>query len=146
VSTAAPDDAAPHGTPTGRVLVVDDQDTIRSFVRAVLEDEGYVVAEAANGQEALTVARTAMPALILLDIHMPVLDGHGFVAAYEQGPGPRAPIVVMSAGANLAVWGAVRGVVGQLGKPFDLTSLLAIVAGFATSSRPRWSCPPLAAG
>jgi CheY-like chemotaxis protein len=64
-----------------QVLVVDDKASSRELIRTVLENSGYSVIEAANGQEALSVARQTSPDLILLDLQMPVLDGFG---ALEQ--------------------------------------------------------------
>jgi CheY-like chemotaxis protein len=57
------------------ILVVDDNDGIREIVRFELELLGYRVTEAVNGLEAVEVARTECPSLILMDISMPVLDG-----------------------------------------------------------------------
>ena len=64
-----------------RVLIVDDEPDIRATVSAMLEIEGYDVAEAANGADALQVFDELTPDVILLDMRMPVLDGWGFAAA-----------------------------------------------------------------
>ena len=61
------------------VLVVDDSDDIREMVRFVLDTSGYRVAVAENGLEAVQMARTESPDLILMDLSMPVLDGFGAV-------------------------------------------------------------------
>ncbi len=58
-----------------KVLVADDKATSRELVRTVLEKCGYMVVEAADGLEALRVARESSPDLIILDLHMPGLDG-----------------------------------------------------------------------
>jgi CheY-like chemotaxis protein len=60
-----------------RVLVVDDDASIRSVVSELLQDEGYVVDTAEDGAQALRRARDAPPEAILLDLMMPVLDGLG---------------------------------------------------------------------
>jgi CheY-like chemotaxis protein len=57
------------------IMVVDDDEDIRQMMRVLLEDDGYSVLEAENGQQAIEIAQTASPDLILMDLSMPVLDG-----------------------------------------------------------------------
>jgi CheY-like chemotaxis protein len=59
------------------VLIVDDSDDIREMVRFVLDTSGYRVLAAINGEDAVKLARTESPDLILMDLSMPVLDGFG---------------------------------------------------------------------
>lgn len=67
------------------VLIVDDDDDIREVIRALLEDEGYEVAEARHGEEALRLLRAAQRAyVVLLDLRMPVLDGQGVITAIAK--------------------------------------------------------------
>lgn len=61
------------------VLIADDKATSRELVRTVLENSGYAVVEAADGIEALRNARESKPDLIILDLHMPGMDGFGVV-------------------------------------------------------------------
>jgi CheY-like chemotaxis protein len=61
------------------VLIADDKATSRELVRTVLEKAGYAVVEASDGIEALRNARESKPDLIILDLHMPGLDGFGVV-------------------------------------------------------------------
>jgi CheY-like chemotaxis protein len=63
------------------VLVADDKATSRELVRIALEHSGYVVYEAGDGGEALNSARDLRPDLIILDLHMPGLDGFGVIQA-----------------------------------------------------------------
>ena len=58
-----------------RALVVDDDEIIREYLPAVLEDVGYTVLTASNGKEALAVMKNVIPDVILLDLEMPVMDG-----------------------------------------------------------------------
>jgi CheY-like chemotaxis protein len=58
-----------------KVLVVDDDASMRELLRGLLAEAGYQVVEAENGREAVALALSELPALILLDIHMPVMDG-----------------------------------------------------------------------
>ena len=70
----------------GPILVVDDDPAIRAVVTDVLEDEGYAVLTATDGQEGLAVLAQTTPELILLDMRMPGLDGWGFARiAQSQG-------------------------------------------------------------
>ena len=112
----------------GDVLVVDDHAAIRAFVREILEGAGYAVREAADGTEALRLARAARPELILLDLGMPVMDGRQFAAAYRRKPGSQAPVVVMTAAQDVARGSAALAALdaaGSLGKLFSMAELLA---------------------
>lgn len=108
-----------------RVLIVDDDPQIRRLVRMVLEDEGHEVCLAADGREALDLLPAANPEVIVLDMHMPELDGPGFIASYRAAPAPCAPIVLMSGerGAHIESLGAAV----ILPKPFDLDDLVSAV-------------------
>lgn len=107
-----------------RILVVDDDESIRQIVRLCLTDEGYEVVEAANGEDALEVLAGTPPNLILLDLRMPVMDGWEFARRYRLSPGPHAPIVAFVAALN--VQQEVEGLetAAILSKPFDLDDLL----------------------
>jgi CheY-like chemotaxis protein len=115
------------------VVVVEDDEHIAGFVAEVLEDDGYTVATAANGQAALALLDGAAgvpisaPALILLDWNMPVMDGPAFLAAYRQRPRPHAPVVIMTASRDAYERCKQVGATDCLGKPFDLDDLLACV-------------------
>ncbi|MGB7924539.1 MAG: response regulator [Pyrinomonadaceae bacterium] len=61
--------------PTSTIMVVDDDEDIRYMMRVLLEEDGYRVLEAENGQRALEIAQSGYPDLILMDLSMPVLDG-----------------------------------------------------------------------
>ena len=117
------------------VLVVEDDDTLRTLILDVLIAEGYDVLAARNGVAGLDLVRQTQPAVILLDAHMPVMDGGAFLSAYRQTPGPHAPVVVISGarGAEATSLGASGAPVdGILEKPFDLEELLALVEHHAT--------------
>jgi two-component system, cell cycle response regulator DivK len=66
------------------VMVVDDAEDIRAMLRFVLDSRGYRVVEASNGHEAVMLARTECPDLILMDLSMPVLDGFGAVRGIRE--------------------------------------------------------------
>src|SRR5919206_1695644 len=82
----------------GEVLVVEDDFAIRETLRELLEDEGYRVAWAANGKEALARLHERAPRVILLDLMMPVMDGWEFRVAQQRDPALASiPVVVISA-------------------------------------------------
>jgi CheY-like chemotaxis protein len=118
------------------ILVVDDDESIRMVVTMALEDAGYDVVEATDGADALQVLERTRPRLVLLDMRMPRLNGWEFAASYRARPPPHVPIVVMSAGRDVAVKAADVGAVDAIGKPFDIDDLIAVVQ--------RYGGPPAA--
>jgi CheY-like chemotaxis protein len=80
------------------VLVVDDDLTVRQLLRRMLEPEGYTVVEAENGRAALERLQAGVPALILLDLMMPEMDGFEFLTELRRHEAWRAiPVVVVTA-------------------------------------------------
>ncbi len=117
------------------VLVVDDDPDILEAICDILEAEGYRVARARHGEEALSRVDAERPDVILLDLMMPVMDGVAFSHALRLRPAVRdVPIVVISADGNPQRAASV-GASGYLAKPFDIDALLAQVAGI-TRARP----------
>ena len=116
--------------PQGSILVVEDDPDIRDALATVLETEGYDVAKASDGQEALGQLRTsATPSLILLDLYMPVMNGWAFRAEQLRDPKLASiPVVVLSADSRVANRAADLGAAGWVGKPIDFDRLLALVA------------------
>lgn len=105
------------------ILVVDDDPSILATVSEILKFEGYPVATASNGAEALEQIERQPPSLVLLDMRMPVLDGWG-VARRLSEQGRRLPIVVMTAAQDARRWAEEIGAAGYVAKPFDLSDLL----------------------
>jgi CheY-like chemotaxis protein len=105
------------------ILAIDDDPSIRAVLSDALSDEGYAVQCAANGAEGLRAIDQAVPALVLLDMRMPVLDGWGF-ARMLRDRGVRIPIVVMTAAQDARQWAQEVGAIGYVAKPFDLIELL----------------------
>jgi two-component system, chemotaxis family, chemotaxis protein CheY len=110
-----------------RILIVDDDESIRQIVRICLSDEGYEVFEAPHGQAAFDALGDMQPSLILLDLRMPVMDGWEFARRYHAGPGPHAPIVAFVASLNAEQECADLDSAAILTKPFDLDDLLTAV-------------------
>ena len=112
-----------------RILIAEDETIIRLDLRALLEKAGFdVCGEAKDGEEAVTLARTLEPDLVLLDVKMPKLDGIDAARSIlEERP---IPIVMVTAyGEEELVSRAVEaGVFGYLVKPFRETDLLPAIA------------------
>ena len=111
----------------GYVLVVDDDEDIRSIITTLLEDDGFVVRTACNGREALEAISQSMPRVILLDLKMPVMNGWAFVARFRELYQHAAPIVVMSAIDAAGRRAAEIGAEDWIAKPFDAAALTAMV-------------------
>jgi diguanylate cyclase (GGDEF)-like protein len=79
------------------ILIVDDDPDVRTFVRAVLESDGHRVTEAESGQDAIQRLRIRRPALVLLDVMMPAMDGFAAVHAIKREPGPFVPVILLTA-------------------------------------------------
>jgi two-component system chemotaxis response regulator CheY len=114
------------------VLVVDDDQDILETLELCLSAEGYRVATAANGQQALILLEKEKPAVILLDLMMPVMDGWQFVAELERRGAPKSPLIILSADAALQGHAARLKADASLAKPFDLDALLEVVHRFAS--------------
>jgi CheY-like chemotaxis protein len=109
-----------------KILIADDKPSSRELIRALLEHKGYEILEAADGQQALDVARSAVPDLILLDIHMPVLDGYGTAQAMRLDEKLRdVPIVALTASAMHSDRARVlkAGFTAHITKPISLREL-----------------------
>lgn len=123
-----------------RILVVEDDQAVRESLAEVLSDDGFEVTCAANGREALERLHAAAPALILLDLAMPVMDGWAFRAAQRRDPSVAGiPVVVLSASHGSDIPGATAlGVEAFLPKPIDLQRLLGTLRRLAARvSGPR---------
>ncbi len=109
------------------VLIVDDDDAIRAFVRTALEQEGYAVREAGSADAGMAAIDEAKPDLILLDVLMPHVDGWEMLRRIQERHGAGAIPVVMFSGSVDATSqrdATSRGARGFVGKPFDLEELV----------------------
>ncbi|HZP45947.1 MAG TPA: UDP-3-O-acyl-N-acetylglucosamine deacetylase [Candidatus Binataceae bacterium] len=110
------------------VLVVDDEERIRSSLRGILTDEGYTVLDTGSPALAMELVARQTPSLVLLDVWMPELDGIELLRKIKQVR-PDLPVVMISGHANIqnAVAATRLGAADFIEKPFSLNGLLAIL-------------------
>lgn len=109
------------------LLIVDDEERLRALLRDYMEHEGFRVLLAADGREALRIARQEKPDLIILDLMMPEMDGWEFMRRYT--PESRTPIIILTARLDDAdkVLGLELGADDYVTKPFSPRVLAARV-------------------
>jgi CheY-like chemotaxis protein len=113
-----------------KVLVADDKDTGRELVRTVLEKSGHQVFEASDGEKAVVEALRVHPDLIILDIHMPGLDGFGVIEKLRrEAEFSHTPIIALTASAMMGdrERAMAAGFTGYITKPIRLGALRAEV-------------------
>jgi CheY-like chemotaxis protein len=87
-----------HGLPASKVLLVDDEDSLRKVMRDLLERDGYVVTEARDGVQALDQVDRVGPDIIVLDLNLPGLDGYGVLSHLRSRPATaNIPVIVLTA-------------------------------------------------
>jgi len=90
--------SGPHGLPAVKVLLVDDEDSLRKVMRDLLERDGYDVAEARDGVQALDQIDRVGPDIIVLDLNLPGLDGYGVLSHLRSRPATASiPVIVLTA-------------------------------------------------
>ena len=95
---APPRTSGPHGQPARKVLLVDDEDSLRKVVKDLLERDGYDVSEARDGVQALDQVDRVGPDIIVLDLNMPGLDGYGVLSHLRSRPATAdIPVIVLTA-------------------------------------------------
>lgn len=115
---------------TSHILVVDDDQAIREAIAELLQDQGYDVSVAANGEQALKICRSRRnPDLILLDLQMPGMDGSEFARRKDQDPAlSRVPVCVITAFRDSI--SIPRGTAVVLRKPLGSADLLKVARRF----------------
>lgn len=110
------------------ILVIEDDQAMRRMLETVLLDEGYTVMLARNGKEGLEMVARQRPALVLLDLMMPVMDGWQFLEAIKLLPDyADLPILLLSASRQIVNTARDNPVKGFISKPFELAKLLASI-------------------
>lgn len=108
-----------------KVLVVDDDDDMCRLLEMNLRLEGFKTGVAANGEEALEAIVEERPDIVLLDVMMPVLDGHDVLRRLNPaGPAPRVIFVTARAADEAQLQGWELGCDDYITKPFDLDDLI----------------------
>ena len=118
---------------TKRILVVEDDTSIRELLVELLESEGYAVSSAVNGLEGLKHLQSqGNPDLILIDLMMPVMDGYSFrTEQLKNTTWAKIPTVVMSAEANAKEKMKNFNITAFLSKPVELETILKTVARYS---------------
>jgi CheY-like chemotaxis protein len=110
----------------GKILIADDEEACRELIRLALEPRGYEVIEAGDGEEALRRIAEEKPALVLLDIQLPKLDGHSVIEALRKDPA-LASVRVLAFSAHLtndeAETAREAGFNGLVSKPVNIAEL-----------------------
>lgn len=141
-------------TPTGaepRLLLVDDEEAIRSSLAPYLQRSGFDVRTAADGQEALDVAAVWSPQIVVSDVLMPVLDGRGLVRRLRQADDWTPVILLTQVGESYERSAALdEGADDYLNKPFDpaelVSRLRAVLRRAVPGRRPLGSSDVLLSG
>jgi DNA-binding response OmpR family regulator len=118
-----------------RVLVVEDDAGVRGLLQTILEDEGFEIVLAADGEEGLRLARTVDPAVVLIDVMMPGLGGPEVIRRLRRPDGtlPFAVLVLTGAVENVEPLRDELGPDSILEKPFDIIKLADRVKELASS-------------
>jgi len=128
---------------SGYILVVDDEIDIVDLVIDFLQEEGYTVRGALNGDTALAAITAQLPALILLDLFIPNQVGAGLWEHLRREEFSSIPVVLMTASPRAAEAIIEKRVAGYLPKPFDLEQLLACIASYVCRSDAQDQVLPL---
>lgn len=117
-------DSPAEGAP--RVLVIDDEPTIRQILKIGLEAQGFAVSLAPNAQEGMNIVVSDPPALVILDLMMPQRDGWWFLRELQHHAGRRPLVIVLSArsGQGERLLAHHLGVAEYIVKPFDLDDVV----------------------
>lgn len=116
-----------------KILIVEDDNSIRELLVELLQSEGYEVASAVNGLEGLKyLQNNENPNLILVDLMMPVMDGYTFRTEQVKNPKwSKIPVVVMSAEANAKEKMKSYNITAFLSKPVELDTILKTVEQYS---------------
>ena len=123
-----------------KILVVDDEANVQRLLQYTLKQAGYTVSVAGDGQEALKLWASDSPALILLDVSLPKLDGYAVAERIrsDEGANSHVPIIMLTSEKEVEqkVRGLRAGADDYLVKPFHQAELLARMRGLLTRFGP----------
>ena len=115
------------------ILIVDDDDSVREMLRRVLVSEGYAVATAADGAQALKIANGGDVDLVLLDLNMPAMSGWDTFERLTR-ENPSLAVIVITARSSQLVMAEGAGVGALLEKPLDFPMLLRTITELLAES------------
>ncbi len=129
------------------VLVVDDEERIRSSLRGILSDEGFRVVETGDAPAVVDIIAREHPALVLLDVWMPEVDGIELLRRIKAEQ-PEVPVIMISGHANIqsAVAATKLGAADFIQKPFSVSGLLASIARTLDGGHARVAAEPSSGG
>lgn len=110
----------------GKILIVEDERSLRETLKDIFEQKEYEVIVAENGNQALTIAHESQPDVIITDISMPVMDGYEFVERFSESRlASSVPIIMLTAKVSETdkIRGLNLGAVDYITKPFDYREL-----------------------
>jgi twitching motility two-component system response regulator PilH len=115
------------------ILIVDDAKTDLEMLAKVVTNAGHRALLASNGNEAIELAKAHKPALILLDVVMPVMDGYAACRSLTKDPATSSiPVVLVTSKSNDSdvFWGKKQGAAGHIGKPWDSAAVMDTIRRF----------------
>lgn len=133
-------------TPQPRVLVADDDPSIREVLELILSDDGYEVISAGNGHDLVRLAQERAPCLILVDLMMPLMDGYEAIRQMRNDTRTaHIPMLILTSRARSSdvVIGFESGADDYIAKPFDISELLARVRSHLRRATQRPVLNPL---
>ncbi len=127
----------------GHILIVDDEESILASLEGILEDEGYNITKANNGEHALDLVRSESPDVVLVDVWMPGIDGIKTLQAVKE-TNPETEVVVMSGHGSIdtAVAATKLGAFDFIEKPLSMEAVLRIVRSAVQKHRAKVPGPP----
>lgn len=119
-----------------RILLVEDDDDMRDLMLEGMEDDGLPVTAVADGEHALMWATTHRPAVVVLDMRLPGMDGEEVATRLRAALGAALPILVVTAMADPLECTERAGGMMYLRKPFDITELVTAVRAVLYAASP----------
>jgi CheY-like chemotaxis protein len=128
-----------------RILLIEDDEALRSILRVSLEKMGHAVTEAVNGREAMSIFKKTAPNLVLTDLIMPEIEGLETIRAMRRAQ-PELKIIAMSGGGRSDARDNLKmaknfGATAVFAKPFSLKELQKVIAELLAEAKPDNSDP-----
>jgi CheY-like chemotaxis protein len=128
-----------------RILVVDDDDAIRTLLMTVLRRRGFRVDTARHGEEAIARCESCIYSVVLLDLMMPRMSGYEFLEHLGKWPSTERPLVIVLTAGSIPRDLDARVVAGTIRKPFDIELLVDTITACVNTIgdlAQREKCPP----